>query len=181
MAIHSPEANTMSWTGATDQDYKFADFANGSATGSAQSMMTTAVAEEVSFIDGSASTLSNLLSSLLPQTSTWSTLLVTALTENLTTVANNTDPVGSTYELSLGQRLMLTQEQLTDRCGNFSDLSNCTVQEYMMYMRGPQMLPLQQAILVSVALLGSEMELGGNEERQQRVVDEDVDNFQCKK
>lgn len=158
MAFHSPpEAPTLSWTGTTlDQDYKFVDFADGITFegSSAQSMMTTAVGEEASLIDGSASTLSNLLSSLLPQqTSTWPSLLVTALTENLTTIANSTDAVGSAYELSLGQRLTLTQEQLTDRCGNSSDLSNCTVQEYMMYMRGPQMLPLQQAILVSVPTL----------------------------
>lgn len=130
---------TSSWFGSTTADYKFVDFdpnrplkGTDNMSGEGSSVVTT------------------LLSFGLPETSTWSSLLATTLAENLTTFTNSTDLLSDPFSLNQDQ------QQLMDplgRCDNGSDTFNCTVQEYMEYMRGPQTLPLQQAIFVSTRLL----------------------------
>lgn len=99
--------------------------------------------------DSSGTVLNHLLSSL-PATTEWPSLLMTTLAENLTTWANSTELLVSQGGLS---DLTATEGYTLGRCDNGSEIFNCTVQEYMEYMRGPQTLPLQQAIFVSRHLM----------------------------
>lgn len=145
MAIEPPETWSSPWPGTTDKDYRLVDFDPGAFEGTTESMTD----------DGyiaSASVLGSLLSSVLPpQTNTWSSLLVTTLTENLTALTTNgTDLLAATVNFNRDE--MTDGLALHGRCDYGSEMFNCTVQEYMEYMRGPQMLPVQQAIFVSRSL-----------------------------
>lgn len=140
MVIEEP-IPVPSWLETTSTDYKLIDFDRGAFEG------TTMAVDRNTVTDGSTSVLTNLFSS--GQTSTWSSLLVTALSENLTTFMNNTELLGPTASFDQAQRQLIDSGYTLGRCDNGSEIFNCTAQEYMEYMRGPQTLPLQQAIFVS--------------------------------
>lgn len=73
----------------------------------------------------------------------WQSVLLSTLVENLTTITNNVEM------FSFGEAVLRDSNNLT-RCDNGSEIFNCSVQDYMEYMRGPQTLPVHQAIIVSM-------------------------------
>lgn len=149
--------STLFWAGSSTTDYKHVDF-DPSATAS----FAPVTGGSPQFHDAPQSILSTLLSSALPQTtmegfvsssteptsSSWSSLLLSTLTENLTAISNSTEVLGAT--VNFGLYPLTDGGYVLGRCDNGSDIFNCTVQEYMEYMRGPQTLPVQQAIFVSI-------------------------------
>lgn len=151
----SPTSSSASWFASSTfaEDYKLVDFDRNRTT-LRDDAVTIDKNMSIEF-DGMQSILSTLMSTtmttVLPQmlntsptttmsmsqrtTSSWSSMLLTTLAENLTA---STDQFGLRDSNGLG------------RCDNGSEIFNCTVEEYMLYMRGPQTLPIDQAIFVSI-------------------------------
>lgn len=124
-----------SWLGSpTTMDYKLVDFDRN------RTLETTESGVENTSVD----LLTTLMSSVLPESSTWSSLLLSTLAENLTTFTNSSDFV---YDPSSFDQ-NLTFEERCDYWRN-NESFNCTAEEYMTFMRGPQTLPFVQAIFVS--------------------------------
>lgn len=130
-----PSITPPSWLGSTTtMDYKLVDFDRN------RTLETTESGIENTSLD----LLTTLMSSVLPESSTWSSLLLSTLAENLTTFTNSSDFV---YEPSSFDQ-NLTLEERCDYWKN-NETFNCTAEEYMTFMRGPQTLPFVQAIFVS--------------------------------
>lgn len=147
--MESTSPTSASWFASSTftEDYKLVDFDRNRTTPRDDAVT---IDQNVSMgYDGVQSILSTLMSTamttVLPQmmstsisqrttTSSWSSMLLTTLAENLNA---STDQFGMRDSNGLG------------RCDSGSEIFNCTVEEYMLYMRGPQTLPIEQAIFVS--------------------------------
>lgn len=125
------------WPATTNGDYKFVDSDRKHPDTSTASTPGSIVDRNMVFGDSTTTT-------------TWPSLLVTALVDNITElVANGTDMLGAVGNGSYNQSL-LTNDTAMDLCDVRNENFNCSVQDYMTYTLGPQTLPVQQAIIVSI-------------------------------